>query len=87
MPPHDRSGGRTIHIFNMGDRNSTIGGLVLTDGITNTNLYAMVEIILIITSEFSLQNESDVIIEKDGSLLQPGNYYIYVPRMFLVCSS
>ena len=82
IPPYDRSRGRTVHIFNASDRNTTIGGLILTDGVTNANLYAMVEIIVIVTSKFTLQNESDVILEKDSSPLQPGNYYIHVLREF-----
>ncbi|KAG9234972.1 HNH endonuclease-domain-containing protein [Amylocarpus encephaloides] len=62
-----RSKHRNIHIFNASDRNTTIGGLILTDDI------------VIATSDFTLRNESDVIIEKDSSLLQPGNYYIHAP--------
>jgi hypothetical protein len=78
-----RSKHRNVHIFNASDRNTTIGGLILTDGVTNANLYAMVEIIVIATSDFTLRNESDVVIEKDSSSLQPGNYYIHAPRKFL----
>jgi hypothetical protein len=78
-----RSKHRNVHIFNASDRNTTIGGLILTDGVTNANLYAMVEIIVIATSDFTLRNESDVIMEKDSSPLQPGNYYIHASRKFL----
>ncbi|KAH8654977.1 HNH endonuclease-domain-containing protein [Tricladium varicosporioides] len=78
MLPYDRSRGRTVHIFDASNRNTAIGGLILTDGVTNANLYAMVEIIVIVTSKFTLQNESDVIVEKDSSPLQPGSYYIHV---------
>ncbi|KAF4627753.1 hypothetical protein G7Y89_g10400 [Cudoniella acicularis] len=42
----------------------------------------MVEIIVIAISDFTLRNESDVIIEKDSSPLQPGNYYIHAPQPF-----
>jgi hypothetical protein len=83
MTNTDRSKYRNVHIFNASDRNTTIGGLILTDGVTNANFYTMVEIIVIAISDFTLRNESDVIIEKDSSLLQPGNYYIHAPRKFL----
>jgi hypothetical protein len=83
MTNTDRSKYRNVHIFNASDRNTTIGGLILTEGITNTNFYTMVEIIVIAISDFILRNESDVMIEKDSSPLQPGNYYIYAPRKFL----
>jgi hypothetical protein len=85
----DRSKYRNVYIFNADDRNTTIGGLILTEKndnthcVTNANFYAMVEIITIPTSAFTLQNESDVTIEKDNSPLQPGNYYIHAPGKFL----
>lgn len=40
----NRSKGR---IFNASDPNTTIDGLILTNGVTNANLYAIVEIIVI----------------------------------------
>jgi hypothetical protein len=77
MPPRDRSGGRDLHIFDARDRNTSIGGLILTAGITNANLYAMIEIFVIFKSEYCLQSESNVTIARDdNSLLLPGNYYI-----------
>ena len=77
MPPRDRSGGRDLHIFDARDRNTSIGGLILTAGITNANLYAMIKIFVIFKSEYSLQSESNVTIARDdNSLLLPGNYYI-----------
>jgi hypothetical protein len=54
MPGSDRSGGRDVHIFNASDRNTTIGGLILTNGVTNANLYAMIEIFVFFNSEYSL---------------------------------
>jgi hypothetical protein len=60
MPPRDRSRGRDVHIFDARDRNTSIGGLILTAGITNANLYSMIEIFVIFASEYSLQSESDM---------------------------
>ena len=91
MPPLNRSRCRDVHIFDARDRNTSIGGLILTAGVTNANLYAMIEIFVIfdgedvlqnksstaVEGEYLLQNESNIVIEKDDSMLLPGNYYIY----------
>jgi hypothetical protein len=79
MPPHNRSAGRNVHIFDTRDRNTSIGGLILTASVTNANLYAMIEIFVIFNGEYILHNESDITIEKDDSILLPGNYYIDSP--------
>jgi hypothetical protein len=79
----NRSGGRDVFIFNASDRNTTIGGLILTNGVTNANLYAMIEIIVFFNGEYSLRNESNITIERDDSLLQSGNYYLDSPRKSL----
>ena len=80
MPPRNRSSSRDIHIFDASDRDSLIGGLILTAGVTNANLYTMIEIFVIFNGEYILRNESDTTIEKDDSLLLPGNYFINSPR-------
>jgi hypothetical protein len=79
MPPYNRSTVRDVHIFDISDRDTSIGGLVLTAGVTNANLYAMIEIFVIFNGEYILRNESDTTIEKDNSPLLPGNYYIDSP--------
>jgi hypothetical protein len=73
---------RDVHIFDISDRDTSIGGLVLTAGVTNANLYAMIEIFVIFNGEYILRNESDTTIEKDNSPLLPGNYYIDSPRKY-----
>jgi hypothetical protein len=78
-----RSEGRNVHIFDLSDPNTTIGGLILTNGVTNANLYAMVEILVIFESEFTLQSEGGITVARDGNLLQPGNYYIHAAGKFL----
>jgi hypothetical protein len=82
MPPRNRSARRNVHIFDISDRNTSIGGLVITAGVTNANLYAMIEIFVIFNGEYILRNESDAMIEKDNSLLLPGNYYIDSSRKY-----
>ncbi len=73
---------RDVHIFDTSDRDTSIGGLVLTAGVTNANLYAMIEIFVIFNGEYILRNESDTTIEKDDSPLLPRNYYIDSPRKY-----
>ncbi|KAE8442238.1 hypothetical protein EG329_003709 [Mollisiaceae sp. DMI_Dod_QoI] len=80
MPPRNRSKGRDVHIFNASDRDTSIGGLILTAGVTNANLYTMIEIVVIFNGEYILRNESDTTIDKNDSLLLPGNYYIDSPH-------
>ena len=82
MPPHNRSAARDVHTFDINDRDTSIGGLVLTAGVTNANLYAMIEIFVIFNGEYILRNERDTTIEKDDSALLPGNYYIDSPRKY-----
>ena len=76
MPPVDRSNGRNVHIYDANDPNTVLGGLILTNGVTNMNFYSMVEIIIIFSGSFSLRNEGGTEIERDGDPLQPGKYYI-----------
>jgi hypothetical protein len=81
--PHSRAEGRNVHIFNASDPDTELGGLFLTKGVTNANLYAMVGIIVIVTSEYFLQDASNIRIEKDDMLLQPGNYTIVATSRFI----
>ncbi|MCJ1378043.1 hypothetical protein MMC17_001139 [Xylographa soralifera] len=73
----DRSEGRDVHIYNAKDPTQTVlGGLHLTNGITNALFYSMIEIILVFQSTFSLQDENEVMVERDNHPLQPGKYYV-----------
>ena len=39
----DRSAGRNVHIYDARDPDVVLGGLTLTNGVTNANFYSMVE--------------------------------------------
>jgi hypothetical protein len=82
MSGSGRSAWRDVHIFNASDRNTTIGGLRTNNGITNANLYAMIEIFVFFSGEYVLRNESDIAVEKDNTPLEPGSYYIDSPCKF-----
>ena len=68
----------------MNDRATVLGGLVLNNGVTNANLYSMVEITYTFETDFYLQGEDEVAIQKDQEALQPGNYHIVSDGAFLM---
>ncbi|KAG0637274.1 hypothetical protein HOY80DRAFT_1084848 [Tuber brumale] len=76
MPRLDRSTWHNIHIYASENRQTVLGGLWTAGGITNANLYSMVEIICLFSDTFDLRNESEQLVERDEQQLQPGNYYI-----------
>jgi hypothetical protein len=82
MSVPNRSGGRNIHIYDSKDPDTVIGGLILTDGVTNANFYSMVEIICIFDSTYFLRDEYGTIIQRDDSPLHPAKYYILTSGMF-----
>jgi len=83
-PPIDRSEGRNVHIYDANDPATVIGGLILTNGVTNANFYQMVKIIVTIRSDnFFLRDEGDTKIERNDRPLQPGKYYIVADGGFL----
>lgn len=72
----DRSLGRNVHLYDAEDRGTVLGGLILTNGVTKSNFYSMVEILLLIQSSFSLEHESSATLERNEEPLPPGNYYV-----------
>ena len=50
----DRSGGRNVHIYDTKDPDVVLGGLILTNGVTNANFYSMIEIFLFFNQEYVL---------------------------------
>jgi hypothetical protein len=80
MPPADRSIGRNVHIYDANDLDTVLGGLILSTGVTNANLYSMVDILFIFENTFILRHEDHTQIERDGAALRPGKYYIVSAR-------
>jgi len=85
----DRSAGRNVHIYHPDDLAKPLGGLVVTNGITNANFYAMVEVFVFSSSPFVLRHEdvTDSLrdIPRDERPLQPGNYYVIAEGEKLPC--
>jgi len=81
--PVDRTLGRDVFIYDANDPDKVLGGLILTNGVTNANLYAMVEIIIIFNGSFSLLDGDGTKIDRDDDPLRPGNYFIDVDGRFV----
>jgi hypothetical protein len=84
MPSLNRSEGRNVYIYDAKDPATVLGGLVLTNGVTNANFYSMVEILFVFESTFLLHDEGGITVQRDGHPLQPGNYYILAISGFCI---
>lgn len=86
MPSANRSFGRNVFIYNANDPETVLGGLVLTNGVTNANFYSMVEVLFIVSGDYFLRlgDESGVVVQRDDGPLQLGNYYICTSGTFLL---
>ena len=76
MQPNNRAGGRDTFIYDSNHRDTLLGGLWVAEGITNANLYCMVDIICIFTDTFYIHDNNEQLVERDEKPLQPGNYFI-----------
>ena len=76
MAPINRSAKRNVHIYDARDPNNVLGGLILTNGVTNDNFYQMIDILFIFHSEFSLRHENGSTIQKNDDPMRPGKYYV-----------
>jgi hypothetical protein len=82
--PRLRSFGRDVHIYDANEPATVLGGLILTDGVTNANFYSMVEIFILFTGSFELRDEGNAAkVERNDSPIQPGKYYIHAAGEFL----
>jgi hypothetical protein len=82
MPPINRSRGRNVHIYDVNKRDVVLGGLILFGGVTNANLYFMVEIFIIFMGPFFIQDETGTRIRENDCPLLPGNYYVVATGKF-----
>ena len=74
-------------VYNNKNRTTVLGGLILSPGVTNANLYVMIRIFVEFERRtFSLRNQSGIKIQNNHQPLQPGNYYIVTSGKFLTLS-
>ena len=89
--PHEacRSVWRNAHIYATNGHDSLIGGLWVAEGMTNTNLYSMVEIICTFTDTFDLRYNTvgGPLVERNQSPLQRGTYFIVTNGRSFLCFS
>jgi hypothetical protein len=78
---------RDVHLYDTNDPTTVLGGLTLTSGITNHNLYQIVEILVVPSDDwialapeeesyFFLNGEGGKMVDKNDHPLMPGNYFI-----------
>jgi hypothetical protein len=76
MPAGDRTLDRDVFIYDAKDSDKVLGGLILTNGVTNANFYSMVEIMIFFGGGFSLLDGGGIKVKKNDDPLQPGSYFI-----------
>lgn len=76
--PGPRAQLHDLHIFDSDAQTRRIGGLHVTNGITNQLLHDMIEIIIVVppTGNWSLRNEHGHSVLRDGNQVLRGNYFI-----------
>lgn len=79
--PANRSVGRDIYIYNAKDPEIIRGGLRLTKGVTNANLYTMIKIFCIFQSSYLLQGEDKTALVRNNDQPRPGKYFIVIEGM------
>ncbi|PUU75492.1 hypothetical protein B9Z19DRAFT_1102938 [Tuber borchii] len=75
-PPINRTAYRNLFIYDSDNHDTVLGGLWVAEGVTNTNLYSMADILCIFTNAFDLQDDKQCLVERNEQPLRPGNYYI-----------
>ena len=58
-----------------------LGGLILTNRVTNANFYSMIEIFLLFDRDYFLRHDGTEV-ARDEQALRPGDYYILTICMF-----
>ena len=74
----NRTRGRNVHIYSAKDTSTIIGGLIVTNGMTNDNFYSMVEITFILDKDYKLRYEGGTTVPRDDKPLQLGKYFINI---------
>jgi len=82
----NRSAGRDVHIYDAKHPDTVLGGLILTNGVTNTNFYSMVQVFLLFNSEYVLRYEDGTEVPRDEHALRPGKYYVVTIGRYLLIS-
>ena len=82
MSVANRSAGCDVYIYSANNPATVLGGLILSNGVTNANFYSMADIIFIFGQGYFLRDEGGTTVQRDGRPLQPGNYYFVTNGRF-----
>ncbi|KAF8423471.1 HNH endonuclease-domain-containing protein [Terfezia claveryi] len=72
----NRSAGRDVQLYDANDPTTVLGGLILTNGVTNVNFYSMIEVFLLFGSEYVLRHEDGTELQRNDQALRRGSYFI-----------
>ncbi|KAF8416258.1 HNH endonuclease-domain-containing protein [Tirmania nivea] len=72
----NRSAGRDVHIYDANDPDIVLGGLILTNGVTNANFYSMVEVFLLFDSDYILRHEDGTELQRNDQPMRRGSYFV-----------
>ena len=78
---------RNANIYASDRQASLIGGLWIAKGITNANLYSMVEIFCTFSDTFYLRRFKGQLVERDQHPVQPGDYLLVTNGRPALCLS
>jgi len=72
----NRSAGRYVHIYDTSNPATVLGGLIFTNSVTNANFYAMVEVFLLFDSEYVLQHQDGMELQRNDECLRRESCFI-----------
>ena len=72
----DQNKDRNVHVYDSKDPTTVLGGLHVTNGITNGNFLSMLDIIFIFETPYTVEHESGIRVVPNDQQLQPGKYYV-----------
>lgn len=80
----NRSVGRDVHIYDANDPTTVLGGLILTNGVTNANFYLMVEVFLLFDGKYVLRHEDGTELQRNDQPMRQGDYFIVTDSRYSV---
>jgi len=75
---------RTVFICDFQVPSTVLGGLVLTKGVASATFYAVVEIVLVIQSNYFIQNSDGDTVPRNAEPLLPGTYLVDIDTLVQV---
>ena len=89
MSRADRSADRDILIYDAQKPDTLIGGLCLIQEFTNANIYAMLDIFVVLSvsyeteSPYTLRSSNGESVQRDNAVFKKGTYFLEAASKFL----